>query len=166
MQSGGDGSDLVRIFVADMPNGEPRAIGGDRGQLWPSAYGDWVAWEDYRNALGPGPATNADVFAFNLKEGKEYAIATASAYRETRPVVLPDGICWNDMRNGYLYGPGYVYNEDIYCRRFVDMKEVALDTSPLNQAYPVRLDWGIAWMSEVADLDFRLRTAPGIPTSP
>jgi len=68
------------IYVHDLSTGKTAAVTTHPAeQSLPDVYGDWVVWEDWRDNPNPTPGwtgsvTEADVYARNMKTGKEVRV--------------------------------------------------------------------------------------------
>ena len=64
------------IYHHDLTTGKTTQVTTNPGtQEKPDVWGDWVVWQDWRNSPGEmsqgGKAPNSDIYAENLKTGKE-----------------------------------------------------------------------------------------------
>ena len=61
-------------------------------QKSPAVGDDVVVWQDQRDG-------DWDIYAYDLDEGREYAVCTAPG-DQTRPDVCGDTVVWQDSRSG------------------------------------------------------------------
>jgi hypothetical protein len=66
------------IYTKDLSTGKTIAVTTHVGtQEWPDISGEWAVWQDWRHSKGgtsSGGGNEVDIYAKNLKTGKEYRI--------------------------------------------------------------------------------------------
>jgi beta propeller repeat protein len=95
-----DSNDGGDIYGCYLPDGEPFEICVHEGiQAQPVVYGDFVVWEDGRDAAVSG----YDIYGYDLLGGVEIAICTGTLDQQ-RPAIFGDLIVWQDSS-----GAGDIY---------------------------------------------------------
>lgn len=109
-------------FVSDVapPFRLPTQTAVSSGQMDADISGDTIVWTDHRNG-------NWDIYAFNLKTGKETSICTNSA-TQSRPRISGKFIAWTDARNAR----GQPDANDIYGYDLVAKQEFLISDDSQN----------------------------------
>lgn len=73
------------IYLHDLRSGQTRVISEDppgrpTGQNYPTVFGDWVTYADFRNAMNPAPAANftdrMELFGYHIPTGRTVPVLT------------------------------------------------------------------------------------------
>jgi beta propeller repeat protein len=110
----------------------------DSHQDNPRVDGDWVVWEDYRNAKTD--TANADIYAYNIRT-KEVKVLCDKPGFQGRPFLQGSAVVWEDYRDA----AGDAAKVDIYGydlsgqREYQVTSRAGFDSSPVH--YGRRLVW-------------------------
>ena len=118
---------VASVFGASVVSEFPICTHGRHSQ-WPTIYGRYVVWEDWRNG-------NWDIYGYDLVKEKELVICK-DPYAQYFPVIYGRYVVWRDNRRG---------NWDIYGYDLVDEKEFSICTDGSNQFHPAIHGRYVVW---------------------
>lgn len=114
----------------------------------PSINDNKVVWEDGRNFKGKKelrwggnvPENNTDIYMYDIKTGKEEAIATG-ALQECNPTIYGNYIAWEDRNtNGFA--------AEIYLYDLNKKEKIRVTKDKFNQSQPKLFDKYLVWTDE------------------
>ncbi len=136
--SAGSYANLVLYEIATGATVKPSPTNSHQDN--PRVYGDWLVWEDYRNAKTD--TANADIFAYNIKSKEVKPICTNASF-QGKPFLQGNGIVWDDYRNAGSNKD----NVDIYGYDLTANTEIAISTKNGYETSPVLFGDRIVWFA-------------------
>jgi len=151
------------IFLLNLETGEVRQITNDEdAQIEPRVYDDTIVWLDNRHEEDEEYPYYYDVYAYDLKTGKERRITTTNSIREHDLGISGSLVVWTDSRNdepsSRIDTQPPIRNRDIYLYDLSTNQERRITTDLDDDSSPV-IDHGrIVWQrqSAVRNLDIFL----------
>ena len=146
------------VFILDLETNEVRQLTTEEhAQMTPRIYGDTVIWSDARNQDTDKLPFSYDIFAYDLKTGKETRItenATVEGYNHAS--ISGNYVAWTDIRHADMSvashaGNESVYNNEIYLYDLNTGEERRITTSPLNDQCPDIDGSRIVWLRETSN---------------
>lgn len=115
-----------------------QVIAAARGtqQMSPAISGDLVVWAERPGGVG---TVDSDVFAMDLKAGRQFAVCRASG-QQTRPAVTGKLVVWEDCRSDWR---GDIYGYDLEAER-----EFVVAEGPSAQTSPAVSEGVVVWIDD------------------
>jgi len=146
------------VFILDLETSEVRQLSTEEhAQMTPRIYGDTVIWSDARNQDADKLPFSYDIFAYNLKTGKETRITnntTVNGYNQAS--ISGNYVVWTDMRHADMSvassaGSDSVYNNEIYLYDLNTGEERRITTSSQNDQVPEIDGSRIVWLRKTSN---------------
>jgi beta propeller repeat protein len=146
------------VFILDLTTGEVKQLTNEEhAQMTPRIYGDTVIWSDARNQDTDRYPFSYDIFAYDLKTGKETRITANTTVEGYNHASLSGNyVAWTDMRHADMSVASHasndsVYNNEIYLYDLNTGEERRITTSPQNDKCPDIDGSRIVWLRQTSN---------------
>jgi len=143
------------VFLLDLSTGEIRQLTTEEhAQVHPAIYGDTVVWLDRRHGNNDQYPSPYDVYAYDLKTGKETRLTsdtTAEGYDQVS--ISGNLVAWTDIRHAAQEVTSHPsnagdYNNEIYLYDLSTGREMRVTANPANDHYPAVDGGRVTWLRQ------------------
>ncbi len=144
------------IFLLDLNTGEVRQITTEEhAQIEPRIYGDTIVWLDTRYVGSYHNPDVFDVYAYNLRIGKEIRLTSSTSAEEHNLSISGNLVVWSDNRHAepevnIHAGNEPNYNNEIYAYDLAANVEHRITDYAGNDHYPAVDGSRIVWLCQLS----------------